>query len=193
MRVGSWRGALTPSGLEYVAFGCAEDERRVRHPVVDPPTVGASEHALRRRAGRDPHVVEGGVGTFAALPPADGQPRARPGAARSRRAGPAGQLAGAQRGADPGRREERCGQARPGRVRRTAGPDAAGPSAAPVGHLEVGEHRRAAGHPGDRAAGEAACLPLQPGAGGDERVVGRSLGMAGVAVAGDRAMDQTAG
>ena len=161
-----------------------------RHPLVDPPAVGAAEHALRRARIADPALVVRRVGVLDALPR-----RERGGEhaleQRRRHALPApGLLAHAQRGADRERGEVADAMLTHG-TPEWSGPGPGRGDPAVVGHDEVGERGRDAGQAGERAAGDAAALPLVAGARRDQRVDRGTVGVrAVVAVRGDRAVHE---
>jgi len=99
----------------------------------------------------------------------------------------AGDLAGPQRRADPGRGQAGGADAWPHRPDEHR-PLAVEPAGGQVGDLDVGHRHRRAADPVDRRPHDAALLPLQARAGRDERVVGQALAVR--AVAGDRAGHQ---
>ena len=183
-------GSLGRLGVEPVTAGDAEGEGGVGHPVLDPPAVAADEVPLAAAGVHDPAQVAVGVGVLGLLPGAGGggqhpleqrrlDPLALPGGG-----------AGEQRRGDAGGGEERGAQAGPGRagVERAVALGAVGAPRRDVEEVEL--DGQVAQH-ADGGADPAPLLPVEPGAGGDQRVDGGSVALGHVAaVGGDRAEDE---
>ena len=166
----AWRACLVRDA-QHVALGDPEHERRVRHPVVHPPSVRAAEQPLGRARIHDPRVVEAAC---PAAPRAATHPSCRPGLPGSSdvstrwpqpvvdRAWSAAPMPALARKQAP-----RLGNAEYEKY----GPSRSVPSQQPSGGSRSGYSATASRHAQHGAADPAALLPLHARAGGDQRVV----------------------
>ncbi len=184
------RSSRLLGALHAVALGRADHEVGEGHPLVDPPAVSAAEHALRNARIADPTLVVRGVNVLDALPRREGGGQDALEQRRRHSLPASGLLAHAQRGADRERGQVGRRHAHPRHARvQWTGTGRGDPAV--VGHDEVGERGWDAGQAGERAAGNAAALPLVAGARRDQRVDRGAIGVrAVVAVRGDRAVHQ---
>ena len=179
-----------PPEREGVTVGTGEREARVRHPLLDPPVVGAAEEALRRAPVVDPGAVAGRVVVLGALPLRRGETECRLQQRGLDVLSTAGALSREERGVDADGGKERGGHARPRRVgedRSRAG--RAGFHA--VGDLQVRQVRLVAVHVRHRSPEMTALLVEQTEAGGHQGVPAGAVAVRRVrAVPGDGAVHQ---